>query len=531
MTEGSKTIVMNNLERAVSTDINRLQTFKDAALSELARWMCGVQELNTEAFPGYITDYNPGDLDPYQFSVVINGLMPYPLNGTTDLLITPGLAFMEDSSASTDQSPFRFVNSDGVVAAGTLSLTTSPSATRIDVVECQLTETTTEQSNRDIYDPVTGLFTPALIDKVKKGSLTFRIRTGTDGGGFPGVVTGWLPLAIVSVPAAATDWDDCTIWDVRPLLSASNKPPFINHLRDTNASTFWSTAAWDGAGKTELRCTGKVTVGLGPYNQSGVLGNHPTDALWVDLIDTDNWASGASFGANAPFFLWALTPFGLPGWRKYTGATVSPRRPSGVAGVMAVTNIGPTAQGIPGAGINLPLSTGLGSSTIVGVIVGCGMTDASADLQPFTADGDSVYPLSVPFFSPTATGGATGIVTTTYDLVDNVYHPATSRGVRLTISRSYSGAGFDRTSGTITWTAYLTDSITGENIAEIGRGGETINPLTSMRLDVDVPFPFNYAAVGSWRVTIEYIHQWSGGTTDPTTANETGRINKWKMTP
>ncbi len=531
MTAGSKDLVINNLERALSTDINRLQTFKDAAMSQLANWMFGVQQLNTELFPGYVTQFPPGALDPYQNSVIVNGLMPYPLNGSVEMFITPGLAFMEDGSYSADQSPFRYVDDPGVGTIGTLQLTPAPGATRIDVIECSLVESVLEQNNRDIYNPATGLFTPVLVDKVKAGRLQYRIREGAPGGGFPGVVSGWLPLAVASVPSAAATWDDCTLWDVRPLLSAAHKPPFVNWLQDVKSSVFWSTAAWN-AGLTQLLCTGKVTNGLGPYDQSGLIGNHPTDQPWVDLANLANWAAGAVPVPGFPYYLWALTPFNLPGWRKYTGTAFSPRRPTGMAGVMAVSNVAPTSRGFPSLPISPPTATGLGGSTQYGALAACGMVDSGGIGQSFAADGNWVHQGDdLPTLAPTVLAPVTGPGTSQYNFTDNLYYPANARAVKMLIARAYA-LGVSPTNGYIFWTARVVDAITGNTIAQIANGAQSIHlPVGggSVAFEIEFPLFFNYALVGSRRLEIDFDTSWS--TASPGIHAELAIVTAWKMTP
>jgi hypothetical protein len=529
MTAGSKNVVVNNLERALSTDINRLQTFKDAALSQLASWLFGVQQLNSELYPGYVTQFPPGALDPYQNSVVVNGLMPYPINGTTSLLVSPGLAFMEDATYTPDQSPYRYVDDPGVSGVGALVLTPAPGAIRIDVIECALVDTVLEQSNRDIFNPATGLFTPFLVDKVKAGQLQYRIRKGAPGGGFPGVVTGWLPLAVVSVPPAAATWDDCTLWDVRPLLSASNNAPFVAWLQDTNAQTHWATGAWN-AGHTQLLIMGKMVTGLGPYNQSGLLGNHPTDKIWIDLADPDNWATGDGPVAGLPYYLWALTPFNLPGWRKYCGTSLSPRRPTGMAGLMALSMVAPTSRGFPSLPIAPPAATGLLGSTQFGAIAACGVVDSAGVGLSFISDGDWVYHGSgLPSVIPVASAPVNGAGTTVYTFVDNLVYPASSRAIKFTTARVYVGAS--PTNGYIYYIVRVVDTTTGHDIAVLKHGSQAIHlpdGSGTVNIEVEIPFFFNYTLVGTRQITIEYMTEWS--TAVPALSAEIGLVTAWKMT-
>lgn len=539
MTVGSRSVHINNLERALSSDINRLQTFKDSDLRELARWMFGVHEEQGELYPGFITETPASAVDPYQNSVIVNGLMPYPLNGSTTLFVSPGLAFMQDNASTADQSSFCYVNDPGVAIGAVLVLTPAPGATRIDVVECRLLEEVLEQDNRDIFNPATALFTPALVDKVCAGRLEYRIREGVPGGGFPGVASGWLPLAVVSVPSAAATWDDCTIWDVRPLLSGSHKPPFITWKNDNATRVFWSSASYDAGGIRPLYCTGKSVVELGPFNQSGLIGNHPTDVPWIDLADAANWANGAVPVANFPYYLWALTPFGLPNWRKYTGPLVSPRRPVGMGGVMAVSMVAPTARGYPSLAIAPPVASGLGGSTSYGALVACGMVNATGTAGlPFISDGNWLYigfgsnliGGDAPILLPSTTASeATGTDTSEYGTPDNIFWPATAKAVRVDILRFFTvGAAI---TGTVQWNVFSVDVVTGERTGLIDSGSQAVAYAIGgheFRFSFVLPFAWILTAVGTRVFEIEYTQDW---TVDPVSVIEEATVTAWKMTP
>jgi hypothetical protein len=538
MTVGSRSVVINNLERALSSDINRLQTFKDSSVRELARWMFGVHEEQGEVYPGWITETPASAVDPYQNSVIVNGLMPYPLNGSTTMFVTAGLAFMQDFAATPDQTAFCYVNDPGVQLGGVLVLTPAPGATRIDIIECRLLEGVLEQDNRDIFNPATALFTPALVDKVRAGRLEYRIREGAPGGGFPGVASGWLPLAVVSVPSAAATWDDCTIWDVRPLLSGSHKPPFITWKQDNNTQVFWPSASYAAGGIPPLYCTGKSVVELGPFNQSGIIGNHPTGDPWIDLANAANWANGAVPVADLPYYVWALTPFGLPSWRKYVGAAISPRRPGGMAGVMAVSMVAPTTRGYPSLAIAPPAVTGLGGSTLYGALVACGMINAAGTAGlPFISDGNWVYlgfssnliGGDAPILLPGVEAAIAGASTSEYSTVDNVFFPATAKAVRVNVLRYYTcGAAL---TGLVEWMVFAVDPLSGERMGLVASGSQGVRYEVGgaeFRFSFDLPLAFTHTAVGTRVFEIDYVSTWS---TAPISVNEEVTITAWKMTP
>lgn len=535
MTISSKQIIFNNAERAVSDDLNRLQKLQKQAFGDFAKFMFGVREMNADFSPGYITEYLAGALAPYQISVIVNGLMPYPINGTTDLLITAGYALMEDGSASSDDSIFAVCDSSGVPTIGSLTLTTSPTATRIDIVECRLKETTFETSNRDVYNPVTQLFTPTLVDKVKGGDLEFRIRTGSDGGGFPGVQTGWLPLAVVSVPSGATNWDACTIWDVRPLLSQAAKPPFIEWHTEDQRELNWPSASWD-AGMTHLYMTGKVRAKLGPYDMSGDLGNYPTDSPWVDLADMNNWAAGAVPVANMPYYVWGMVPFSLPGWRKYSGIALSPRRPVGAGGVLAVSPIAPTTKGMLSLPISPPTATGLGGSTTFAMLLAAGWVDGTSVGQPFASDGDWTYITETSNIYPGIVAPASG-GSSFYDLPDNVYHPANAKSVKLSfLFRWYDNiAPYEMY---VSSYIYLVDPVTNTRIAlldkkEYSRHSSYVFGsyyVITPSMEVEIPMRWLLTLVGNRRIEVLHLIGTLSGST-PTNFQESANLIAWKMTP
>jgi len=225
MSNGFKNVVINTRERAVSLDINRLQKFMGRDLTDYFRFMFdAVTQHDLEG--GGTSVLGAAVTNPLR-GIILNGLTPKPEIGGVNVTIDAGIALLVDpeSPLNSDDGPYKFVSSAGVSAPGTLTLTPNASgSTRIDIIECQRVQNdpaTKEVDNRDIYDVATGLFNATTVDKAYRDGLTFRIRTGTPGGGFAGVgtVSGWLPMTVCRVPNGTVSWDTVDLWDVRPLAS------------------------------------------------------------------------------------------------------------------------------------------------------------------------------------------------------------------------------------------------------------------------------------------------------------------------
>lgn len=532
--DGQKHLKVNTLERAVSNDLNRLQEFGEAGLSDMARWMFGVVEQYSDIYGGLVTEFPPGARSPYTNAMVVNGLLPYPVNGTLDLMVQPGVMFVEDSGTP-DQSDFRYVRSDGVVSAGVLLLTPAPVATRIDVVECSLAADILEQDSRDIFDPSTGLFTPVLVDKVIAGKLAFRIRTGVAGAGFPGVVLGWVPLAVVSVPSGAATWNDCTLWDVRPLLSKSHAAPFVESISGVRTESMRTTIDYNAGSPTVIPVTGFIANKNGSIRQDGMAINHPTNALYVDVLNAENHAAGYTPLNGYIAYLWACMPFGLPIWRKYTGSPDAPRKPCGMSGVMAVSHVGPGANGLPSLSIALPTAGGLGGTTQIASIVAASVVGA-AKMQQCVSDGTWSAPNGCPAIVPTSTGALSGTVMSRYDNLDGLYWPANSRAIRFSVVRTYTeNESFDCLLHVIA-NARLVNIATGLTIATLPtKAMHTVieTTATNVQLYFEWEIPLHQlSSPGSRRIEVDYVQTWATIPTTPTpSVVELAQIAGWKLSP
>jgi hypothetical protein len=535
--DGSNRLVVNTLERAVSTDINRMQSFKDAMVGEFARYFFGVYENSVELIGGVVSQPAPGALSPYVNHGVVNGLLPKPINGTLDMLIEPGLLFTEDAAYTPANDSFwRYVKDPGVTTTGVLTLTTGSPGTRIDVIECQYVDTVIEQDNRDIFNPSTGLFTPTLVDKVKAGRLQYRIRTGTSGAGFPGVVAGWMPLAVASVPNTATSWDDVTLYDVRNLVSKYHNAPFASWKADAELESNHISAAWD-AGLTNLYVTGKAKGRIGQFMIEGYISNHPTNATSFNAANHAFWQAGlAAMTAGAPWYVYACFPFGLPFWRKYNGAPNSPRRPAGMCGVLTVSQIVPTSRGLPNAVIPLPTATGLGGSTQFAIPIAAGLpsTTTVGEGGGFLTDGQwTIFDEGVTAVTPSTMAPAAGSGTSQYNYTDGALYPGHARACKYLVTRSYTVPALGaNTALNLRAVVRVCDAVSGATIATVsqhyltlvGKAGDT---AISTVFIIEVPHFLSLALLGSRRIEIDYNPDFGGVT--PSARTETATIIGWKI--
>lgn len=440
MSSGGKQLIINNLERAVSTDINRLQAFAGASTAEVLRWLYTTEAGGTDA--GGVAIAPSGLASPLRVCI-LGGLQVQPQLGTTDTLVQPGLAVVvqPDAVPDADDSPVKYVVDPGITALGALLLTPNNSgATRVDVVECQVANPVVENDNRDIYNPATGLFTATAVDKATARRMVYRIRTGTPGGGFPGNAWGWLPLAVVVVPNATTSWDTCTVWDVRPLLSDMASTPLVSD--GVQLVSQWGHVVADGAARHLSGIVEAVVLGR---RVGGQLAPASVTPGYIDLKSANVQDPAFPGTNNRPWYLYLMTPFGLPRWARYTAAGAGVRRPMAPRGIPVVSQTPPLdLSGIPFAAIALPTGLGLGGSSIVGRCVLAGAYTSALDPKDFTpmtfgtgwtrlvTDSAHGSLLAAP-----SSGGSTAAPV--FTLAPGVTHPANASALRLRLRHSIAG--------------------------------------------------------------------------------------------
>ncbi|HOA00815.1 MAG TPA: hypothetical protein PKI27_00755 [Dermatophilaceae bacterium] len=448
MSSGHRRMQYNTRERLISTDFNREQAFIAADRSAFHRRFFSDQYI-VDTSAGYAIE--PAAITAPLLADVIGGLMVVPQIGTDSVTITPGemVAYFPDATPNADDDPSKVIFDAGISAIGSLVIPANGGGgIRIDVIECQPIELVEEQDNRDIFDPATGLFTPNLVDKVVSGRLQYRVRSGVAGGGYPGNTTGWLPLAVASVPAGSASVDTVTFWDVRPLIVDRAVQPFhAGSLLQKRERCLVYADEWTNPG-VELNVSGAVDFNVGYYRAAGTIAKGtPTAAMgsgdlpWVDILNPENQGPGFAPVPSMPWYLYACFPAGLPRWVRYTENSIFGlgRVPGPMRGIPVATMVAPNYAGTPLLAITMPTSTGLGVSTQNAGVVMAGWCDGGGAPRGAVSDGRMILVGDLNngiFVAPFGTN----INTDSYVLFGNFAHPANARRVRLKVYCNFIGA-------------------------------------------------------------------------------------------
>jgi len=293
MSSGDKRVQINTRERAVSEDINRAQAFKAQQLSRLWQYLIGFRAgILFDAGPALVTDFADTTVqsDDISGGDVFGGLLVRPDAGSY-LTIDPGFAgfWVHDYSSNPDDGNYVLVASTGVTDITALPFVPNPGpGPRWDLVSAvpRDSETVLEQSNRDVFDTVSGLFTASTVDKVIAQELDFVYTQGTANTAavpFPPTKTTpfntvHAPLVVVFVPAGAASFDDCDFYDVRNLVrnrESDCNPWFtvsrrgVTNIEKRINATYEVNSADDEV--TGINWGRAVIGGVGPYPLGGVL--------------------------------------------------------------------------------------------------------------------------------------------------------------------------------------------------------------------------------------------------------------------
>lgn len=530
MPSGQKRMVHNTRERLVSTDHNREQAFLGAHIAEFVRWMGDA--LSSEDAAGGVATVGSVTVDPLR-AVVVNGIQARPEIGTVNLFVEPGVVGVvnPDGSPSVDDSPFKLLVDPGVTVAGSLTLTAGGGgSTRIDIVECQRISSTLEQDNRDIFNPATGLFAPSLVDKVVTDKLTYRIRLGTPGGGFPGTAAGWLPLMVASVPTTATTWNDVKCWDVRPLMQDYVDGPFNVAATFPHHRRQIAAAVGVGAGEDPRTLKGIIEAQYLGRKLGGNLAPQLGSPGTINLLDATNVIE-PGFGAVAgqPWYVYLLTPFGLPRWAEYTPSSSGVRSPRSPRGIPVFTQKAPAGiSGKPGSAVSIPTALGLGGNTTDGVMAIAGCYDISGNWRDCVVVGEWTHHNGGISLSPVA-GAGTSVVT--YNLVGNTTIPANALAVRLRFATTLSGvAATDYTIDRIV-DVYDAAGAAGNVIMSPRKSGGITIPTGGAiadRFEVDVYLDANLPAGTAKTHSVQLTLVIAGGAA-PTFTLQTCFIIGWKL--
>lgn len=439
MGSGNKRVLFNNLERAVSSDLNRLQSMLAADGHEFNRHLVNREIVGDfYNFPGLQAPYTavPPSSDRLIPHDCISGLMVRPDNAA-GLLVDPGVAgFYVPAflNGTADDSDYIQVSDPGVVSLAELPFTANGGpGVRWDIVECQPTEDLLESASRDTYNPANGQFTNGSVQKVRGGSLTYRIRNGTQGAGIPNPDPEWLPLAAVHVRTDATGFSNSDVYDIRPLVNerclwspnsfampptpGSSVPGYRLELYEAEFS--FATAA----GINGKAVGGYYRSHYGGYWSGGALRrNTPSQNLANFGVTTadggsfaffnpqtaENRSSAFSIAGDDRFVVGAFFPRGYPRWVRYSQLSLTPsasnrlrktgRLPQGPRGILWITN-----DVVFGTGLidPVPAPTALGENTdCFGHPVVEGFTNGTTEFYP-AIGGTHDKKFSMPIFQAT----------------------------------------------------------------------------------------------------------------------------------
>ena len=363
MSSGFRRLRINTQERAVSSDINRLQTFASQDIAEIFR---GLVDAYVTTDDDDLSEVAPGTIESPVRAEIINGLMVKPQGGVLDLFVDLGAVFILAPDAAPDESNYKLIRDVGIATPGLLQMTANASgSTRIDVIECSINPVEAiVTDSRDIFDASSGLFATATVTKELRGRLQYRVRAGTPGAGMPAHQAGWLPLCVASVPTGTTTNDSITFWDVRPLLSdrptgVSYRPSAVPVPPYVLGRISYPNAAGGGLFSGYARAT------LSGRQVGGTLrrGSPGSDAAAsINLNDAANYESGVTFASAYRYYVYLMTPFGLPRWARYTDGPAG-RTPRSPKGIPVMSKTGPSGfSGKPSAGIVMPAAFGFGST-------------------------------------------------------------------------------------------------------------------------------------------------------------------------
>lgn len=463
MSSGMREILINLRERALSDDTNRLQRFKSQDVGELFRYMLDVTGSDDLDAGSVVVEHTT--LENPLRAEVINGLLVRPIAATLSLTVDPGVLYAVAPDGDADASAYKYVRDAGIPSAGTLALTANSSgSTRFDVVECSIDPVpATVNATRDVFSVTTGTFTPTLVTKEVSGHLAYRVRLGTPGGGFPGTVAGWLPLAVVVSNTGALVTGDYTMWDVRPLTSDRQLAP---SALSSSVPVAWAGKALasygggTGGGRFDSILNGRRVGGrLRSGNDNPPL---TADTETFSYTSAENRENGYAAAANSRWFLYLCTPYGLPRWAKYS--TTAPRLPRSPRGIPMVSAVAPDADGRPSTGIPLPAPhAGHLVATSEAVCVASGFVDPFGAFSGFFGDDDGMFYNVGEFTPPTQfTDGTQGIpgingtVTATpgnasvqFSFVPGTHYPAHARWVFVDFAAFFEADPAVSTYGTI----------------------------------------------------------------------------------
>lgn len=201
---GADNIQFNNLERALSTDVNDTESVLTRTYAENLRYGHAAQAYSSATGVSTQTIQN----------VVLGGLNVTP-SGGAGVFISPGSLCQDSASLSPApgslDSTYRLARIDTVTTFAALN----PGSDTYYLLEAQMVEVVASSQIRDIFNPSTQTFVPTLVPKQIRRTIQFQWKAGTSTN-FP-IPTGgdWVPIAGLFRPAAGGNVTADQIYDMR----------------------------------------------------------------------------------------------------------------------------------------------------------------------------------------------------------------------------------------------------------------------------------------------------------------------------
>ncbi len=438
-----KQLVFNDLERVVHTDHQRSATFARYEAAEAMRFLADAYtDEEDQLGAGYVL---PSAVGTPLRAEILNGLMVRPQLGTFDLLVDEGALFALTADAVSEESPYKFVRDPGVTALATLTLAANGAGTtRVDVIECSVDATTLDTLElRDVFNTGTGTFTPTNVTKTRTARLTYRVRQGTAGAGYPAAAAGWVPLAVASLPAGAANNDAVTFWDVRPLVNDRARGPAQLTRRLANYDQVQMTID-DISTPGVIRAFGSVDVHQRGRRMGGVLrrGSPGTDDLWVDMLDAANQEDGFVMPADGFVYLYLCSPLRMGRWARYTDAPAA-RLPRAPRGLLLVSTLPPSNSGEPSNKLYLPAGYGLGTAQPVQTSEATCIAAAysrGGTLRGGLLDGRVLWlhRASAGLNGLQLAAGAANTTNATFTLTEGTHYPANAKAIYVALRATFT---------------------------------------------------------------------------------------------
>jgi hypothetical protein len=183
---GADRLVYNNLERALSTDMNDSQSIKDRVLLEELRASWALR-ITSGGFVGLVDSPR---------NVVLGGLSTIPAGGN-DVSVTPGVLLQDSAVLAPVPGPLDSTYRIGTNRAPTTITIPVPGADTSYLIEGQMIEVVAASEIRDIWNPGLGAFVPALVDKRVERRIGFQLLTGVASQAPAPSGGDWVPIAVV----------------------------------------------------------------------------------------------------------------------------------------------------------------------------------------------------------------------------------------------------------------------------------------------------------------------------------------------